>query len=135
MSIKDEISVLQSYSYIASRILKYYPSVGQLNGIVEETQLGDKMAAVKRWLEHPKNTQWLLLFDNYDSPEILGNTNHSTVDIRRFLPEVFHGSVVVTTTSSKVNIGRRIQVGKLEDVHDSLQILFDTSHRGDVWKS
>ena len=63
------------------------------------------MAAVKRWLEHPKNTQWLLLFDNYDSPEILGNANYSIVDIRRFLPKVFHGLVIITTTSSKVNIG------------------------------
>ena len=124
--------MMQSYSHIATRILKEYPSVGQLSSITNETQLCEKMVAVKRWLEHPKNTRWLIVFDNYDDPKIPGNAEYSAVDMRRFLPEVYHGSIIVTTTSSKVNVGRCIRVGKLEDVRDCLQILSDASRRDGV---
>ena len=41
-------------------------------------------------------------------------------------------TVIVTTRSSEVSIGRRMKVGKLEDVRDSLQILSDASHREGV---
>lgn len=34
-----------------------------------------------------------------------------------------------------MNIGCRIRIGKLKDMYDSLQILFDTSHRDDVMDS
>lgn len=132
LNIKDEASVMQSYARIAKRILKEHPSAGQLSSIIDETQLSDVLAAVKRWLEHPKNTQWLMVFDNYDRPKVLDNADYGEVDIRRFLPEVYHGSVVVTTISSEVHIGRGIWVGKLEDVGDSLQILSDASGREGV---
>jgi hypothetical protein len=64
------------------------------------------VAAVKRWLEHAKNTQWLMVFDNYDNPKVPGNADPGAVDIRQFLPEAHHGSVIVTTRSLKVSIGR-----------------------------
>jgi hypothetical protein len=70
-----------------------------------------------------------MVFDNYDNPKVPGNVDHAAVDIRQFLPEAYHGSILVTTRSSKINIGRRIRVGKLEDVRDSLRILSDASHR------
>ena len=72
------------------------------------------------------------MFDNYDTPKVLGNTGRSVVYIQQFLPEAHHGSVVVTTRSSKVNLGRRLQVGKIKDVHDSLQFLSNASRRRGV---
>ena len=72
------------------------------------------------------------MFDNYNNPKVPGNVNPGAVDIRKFLPEAHHGSVIVTTRSSKVSMGRRVKVGKLEDVRDSLQILFDASRREGV---
>jgi hypothetical protein len=90
------------------------------------------VTAVKRWLDHPKNTRWLMVFDNYDNPKVSGNIDYAKVDIRQFLPEVYHGSILVTTRSSKVTNGRYIRVGKLEDMRDSLQILSDTSRREGV---
>ena len=69
------------------------------------------------------------MFDNYDTPKVSGNTGLSVVDIQQFLPQAHHGSVVVTTRSSKVHIGRRLQVGKIKDVRHSLQILSNASHR------
>jgi hypothetical protein len=41
----------------------------------------------KRWLDHPKNARWLMVFDNYDNPKVPGNVDHTAVDIRQFLPE------------------------------------------------
>ena len=61
-----------------------------------------------------------MVFDNYDNPKVAGNADSAAVDIRRFLPEAHHGSIIVTTRSSKVSISRRTKVGKLEDVRDSL---------------
>ena len=69
------------------------------------------------------------MFDNYGNPKVPGYTDTSAVDIQQFLPEVYHGSVIVTTRSLKVSIGYRMKVGKLEDIRDSLQILSDVSHR------
>lgn len=86
------------------------------------------VAAVKRWLEYAKNTQWLVVFDNYDNPKVPGNADPGAVDSRQFLPEAHHGSAIGTTRSPKVSMGSRVKVGKLEDVRDSLQILSDASH-------
>ncbi|KAF2466293.1 uncharacterized protein BDR25DRAFT_345541 [Lindgomyces ingoldianus] len=128
----NEVSVKQSYLRLARRILQDCPSASQLGVFIDDKKQDKVVAAVKRWLEHPKNTQWLMVFDNYDNPKVPGNADPGAVDIRQFLPEAHHGSVIVTTRSSKVSMGRRVKVGKLEDVRDSLQILSDASHREDV---
>lgn len=132
LNIKDEVSVKQSYSRLARRILQDCPSASQLGVFADDKKPDDVVTAVKRWLEHAKNTRWLMVFDNYDNPKVPGNTNPSVVDIQKFLPETHHGSVIVTTRSSRVSIGRRVKVGKLEDVRDGLQILSDASHREGV---
>jgi ATP/maltotriose-dependent transcriptional regulator MalT len=132
LNIKDEVSVKQSYSWIARRILQEHPSVSQLGAITDDSQPDKVVVAVKQWLEHAKNLRWLMVFDNYDSPKVPGNASPSAVDIRQFLPKVYHGSIIVTTRSSKVNVGRRMQVGKLEDVRDSLRILSNVSRRKGV---
>lgn len=132
LNIKDEVSVKQSYSKIARRIHQEHPSASQLGEITDDIQLDTAVSAVKRWLGQAKNTRWLLVFDNYDTPKVPGQTGRSVVDIQQFLPEAHHGSVVVTTRSSKVNVGRRLQVGKIKDVQDSLQILSNASRRSGV---
>jgi NB-ARC domain len=131
LNIKDEVSVKQSYSQIARRILQDCPSVGQLGVLTDDKKQDEVVAAVKRWLEHAKNTWWLMVFDNYDNPKVPGNVDPGVVDIRQFLPEAHHGSVIVTTRLSTVNIGRRIKVEKL-DIRDGLKILSDASHREGV---
>jgi hypothetical protein len=88
------------------------------------------VVAVKRWLSLPKNTRWLIVYDNYDNPKLPGNADRTAVDVRQFLPEAYQGSIIITTRSSQVKIGHRIRVGKLEDVHDSLEILSHASGRG-----
>lgn len=131
-NIKDKVSVKQSYSRFARRILQEHPSASQLGAITDDSKPDEVVAAVKRWLEHAKNTRWLTIFDNYDNPKVPGNVDPGLMDIQQFLPEVHHGSVIVTTRSSKVSVGRRMKVGKLEDMHQSLQILSNESHREGV---
>ncbi|KAF1936850.1 hypothetical protein EJ02DRAFT_413325 [Clathrospora elynae] len=132
LNIKDEVSVKQSYLRLAQRILQDCPSAGQLGVFTDDKKQDEVVAAVKRWLEHAKNTQWLMVFDNYDNPKVPGNADPGAVNIRQFLPETHHGSLIVTTRSSKVSIGHRVKLGKLEDVRDSLQILSNESHRENV---
>jgi ATP/maltotriose-dependent transcriptional regulator MalT len=129
LDIKDEDSVKQSYARMAKRISKEYPTASRFGGITEDGKLDEVVDAIKRWLDHPKNTKWLMVFDNYDNPKVPGTVDKAAVNIRRFLPEAYHGSIIVTTRSSQVNIGHRIRVGKLEDIHHSLQILSSTSRR------
>jgi hypothetical protein len=89
--------------------------------------LDDVIDAVKAWLSRPYNTRWLMIYDNYDNPRLASNEDPATVDITKFLPEVYQGSVLVTTRSSEVEISHLIKVAKLGDILDSLEILLNTS--------
>lgn len=131
LNIQDEASVKRSYYKIARRIQRKHPTTSQLGGITEDTQLDEAVSAVKRWLERAQNTRWLMVFDNYDNPKYPGNKDTKAIDIQQYLPEAYHGSVIVTTKSSRVNEGRRIKIGKM-NVHNSLQILSNSSHREGV---
>jgi ATP/maltotriose-dependent transcriptional regulator MalT len=132
LNSKDEDSLKQSFARVARRILQENPEASRLSAVNEDSSLDKVVDAVKRWLDHPKNTRWLIVYDNYDNPKLRGNTDPTAVDIRRFLPEAYHGSIIITTRSSQVKLGHRIRVGKLEDVRDSLEILSHTSGRGSV---
>ncbi|KAL9082422.1 MAG: hypothetical protein Q9165_008899, partial [Trypethelium subeluteriae] len=129
INIKDEFSAKQSFSRIARQIRKEHPSAPQLSAIDADSHLDEVVAAVKQWLEQVKNTRWLMVFDNYDSPAVPNSSDLSTVDIQQFLPDAYHGSIVITTTLSNLGIGQQMQVNKLEDIHDSLQILSNASPR------
>jgi hypothetical protein len=73
-----------------------------------------------------------MIYDNYDNPKLRGGTDPTAVDIRKFLPESYQGSIIVTTRSSEVRIGHPIQIRKLENVDDSLEILLNTSKRQEL---
>lgn len=68
LNIKDEVSVKQSYSRLAQRILQEFPSARQLGVFTDDKKPDKVVVAVKRWLNHAKNTRWLIVFDNYDNP-------------------------------------------------------------------
>jgi hypothetical protein len=131
LNIKDEDSLKQSFANVAKQILRTYPSARWL-GTVDMKNLDDVIDAVKAWLGLPYNTRWLVIYDNYDNPRLVSNKDPAAVDITKFLPEVYQGSVLVTTRSSEVEIGHLIQVTKLGDVRDSLKILSNVSRREGV---
>ena len=129
LNIKDEDSLKQSFARVARQIFREHPSAGQLSTVDTNENLDDVVDAVKTWLSRPNNTRWLMIYDNYDNPKLPGNTNPAAVDIRKFFPESYQGSIIITTRSSQVRFGHPIQIRKFEDVHDSLEILSNASRR------
>ena len=129
LNIKDEDALKQSFAKVAKQILREHPSASRLSSVNMKGNLGEVADAVKAWLNLPNNARWLVIYDNYDNPKLPGNTDPTALDIRKFLPESYQGSVVITTRSSQVRIGHPIQVRKLENVSDSLKILSNASRR------
>ncbi|RDW69390.1 hypothetical protein BP6252_08410 [Coleophoma cylindrospora] len=129
LNIKDEDSLKQSFAKVARQISRQHPSARQLISIEVEKDLDKVVDRVKAWLSLPNNTRWLVIYDNYDNPELAGNTDPTAVDIRKYLPEAYQGSIVITTRSSHVRNGHTIQVRKLMNVRDSLEVLSYTSRR------
>ncbi len=69
-----------------------------------------------------------MMFNNYNTLKVPSNADCDVVNIQQFLPEAHHGSIIITTQSSKINIDHHIKVSKLEDICNSLQILSNASH-------
>lgn len=132
LNIKDEDALKQSFARIARQILRAHPSTICLSNIDTDENLDEVVDAVKAWLSLPDNTRWLMIYDNYDNPSLLGNTDPRAINIQQFLPESYQGSVIITTRSSQVRIGRSIRIHKLEDMRDSLEILSSVSRRGNL---
>jgi hypothetical protein len=91
-----------------------------LDGIIE---------SVKIWLSHLKNTRWLLIYDNHDNPKIPGNIDAAAIDVRRYFPESYQGSIIITTRLSQIKLGSQIPIKKMTNMEDSLQILANESGR------
>lgn len=139
-SIKDKISIEQSFTSAARQILQHHPNASPLGTIDLQGNQDDVIGAVKVWLSLPGNTRWLVVYDNYDSPQLPDQRNEKAIDINHFLPTSWQGSIIVTTRLSQVDLGHRISIKKLECIHDSLEILSSTSGRGGlgdgehIWK-
>ena len=122
-------SLKLSFRDIAQQVLKHHPSTSVLASVDLDGDLDQVVNAVKAWLDLPKNTRWLIIYDNYDNPKISGNPDSLTVDLRQFLPRSDHGSVVITTRSSQVSLGQYIHIRKLSNIQEGIEILSNTSER------
>jgi hypothetical protein len=129
LNINDEDSLKQSFAKVAKQIIRGHPSVRYLSNVDIKENLDGVVDAVKEWLSLPNNTRWLMIYDNYDNPKLPGNTDPVAVNIRKFLPESYQGSVIITTRSPQVEIGHPIRIRKLGDVRDSVKILSNASRR------
>ena len=78
----------------------------------EEEQ--EAVARFREWLSRPQNTRWMLIFDNYDEP--------AAYSISQFFPYREHGSVLITTRSTRVTFGEILTLKKL-DQEQGLRIL------------
>ncbi|KAN0067836.1 hypothetical protein V8E54_014083 [Elaphomyces granulatus] len=124
LNIKDEDSLKQSFANTPKS-----NQYSRLRSVDIKENIDEVIDAVKVWLSLPNNTRWLMIYDNYDNPKLTGNTDPAAVDICKYLPESYQGSVIITTRSSAVKIGHRIRIRKLEDVRDSVKILSNVSRR------
>ena len=129
LNVKDETTVRQSFVTIAKRIVRYHPSARYVSATDLTGNLEDIVDAVKSWLSEADNRRWLTIYDNYDNPKVQGNSDPSAVDVREFLPDAHQGSVIITTRSAQVRLGRSIQVRKLADAHESADILSSMARR------
>jgi hypothetical protein len=159
LNAQDETLLKQSFTRVAKQILREHPSVVYVKNAVESRDLDEAVRAVRQWLDQPKNDGWLIIYDNYDNPKVKENDNGKqseepgeenesnedvittkAYDIKPLLPNVHHGAILITTRSPKVK-GKRVALGKLRDVRDSLEILSHTSgreglHKGtSAWKT
>lgn len=126
---KDVDTLKQGYAAAARRIYREHPSLVHLKAVAEGSDLNEAAEAVKRWLSSAGNDRWLVIYDNYDTPKLPGHDEPGTFDIRPFLPKADQGSILITTRSSQLQLGRPVAVKKLRDIEQSLEILSQTSRR------
>jgi hypothetical protein len=120
----------QSFAKVARQIVREHPSVDQLSRNDKKEKDPDEIVdAVKAWLSLPRNTRWLMIYDNYNNLKVPNNIDHAATDIRRFLLESYQGLVMITTRSSQVTIGHAKRITKLRNIDDNLEILSNTSRR------
>ncbi len=131
LNSKDEDSLKQSFRRAGQRIFQEQPSAVGLAAVSEDGSLEAVVNAVKGWFDQKGNTGWLLVYDNYDNPKLRDSGDAAVVDIKEYLPDVDHGSVIITTRLSQVAVGHRIGVRKLPNTEDGLYILTQTSNRAD----
>ncbi|KAK1625431.1 hypothetical protein BDP81DRAFT_463949 [Colletotrichum phormii] len=140
----DETTLKQSFYRAAQRISRQYQSVLYIKNAVANKDLNETLEA-------------LVVYDNYDNVRfdrrngiasstrpgtagswsnpgntLSGSAVSKAYDIRSYLPETDHGTVIITTRSATVKLGKRIPLGKLRDVNDSLAILTSTSNRNNL---
>lgn len=132
LNANNKDSLRLSFRDIAQQILTHHPSTGVLSNVDLEGDLDRVVSAVKAWLNLRDNTRWLMIYDNYDNPRTSNNSDCSTVDVRRYLPESDQGSVIITTRSASVTLGRRLHIQKLIGLEDGLKILSNMSGREDI---
>lgn len=103
---KDVDTLKRSFLNTAERI-EDNPSFKEIWSRIKEKRLDEgveEVKAVREWLSMPKNTRWLLIYDNYDTP--------SEFQIRDFFPEAQQGAILVTTRSHGLMLGQPILVEK-----------------------
>jgi hypothetical protein len=132
LNANDEDSLRLSFRAIAQQILKHHPSTAVLRNVDLQGDLDRVVSVVKTWLDLQDNTCWLMIYDNYDNPRTSSHSDHSTVDLRQYLPGSDQGSVIITTRSANVTQGRRLHVKKLTDLEDGLKIISNMCRREHV---
>jgi hypothetical protein len=150
LNARDETTLKQSFTHMAEWILRHHPAVAHIEGALGSRDHDRVVKAVIRWLDGPRNSRWLLVYDNYDTPLLNNYTGKGSNDIscievgadsdegknlakaydlRSFLPEADHGAIIVTTRSSTVKLGQIVPLGKLKDIKDGLRVLTSVSGR------
>jgi hypothetical protein len=112
----SEAALKDSFRSIASHIFEV-----QGPGVLEDKEI---VRRVHQWLSNPKNTGWLLIFDNYDEPD--------QFRIDDYYPPASHGAIVVTTRRPDLIAGSTLDIKPLQNIEDSLAILQTRSKRENV---
>jgi hypothetical protein len=122
------------FNNIARQILRQHPFTAVLANVDLEGSATRVAEAVISWLRLTRNTRWLLIFDNYDTPKVHDSTSADVVDLSQYIPECDHGCILVTTRSSRVDLGTRIHIQRLTNIEEGLAILSNISGRVELAK-
>jgi hypothetical protein len=100
------------------------------NHVSRDAQEEEQMVQqARRWLSRPDNNRWLVVYDNYDDPRLPGTPSSAGYDVRDFFPHRAQGSILITTRSPRITLGKQLHLQKLDDVDQSLAILATRSGR------
>jgi hypothetical protein len=122
---KDEPTLKAGLLGLASRLMNdTRPEIP-----VEPADEEQAVQYVRQWLSESDNRKWLIIYDNYDDPDLPGIPNPAGYDIQRFFPYREHGSILITTRSPGITFGKALPLPKLRDIHQSLAILSNRSGR------
>ncbi|SLM35632.1 P-loop containing nucleoside triphosphate hydrolase [Lasallia pustulata] len=126
---KNEDTLKQSFAVMANRLYKEHPSSALLRTAAEAKDVDQIVVIIRQWLSAKENHRWMLVFDNIDNPKLPGNEGPQAYDVRSYFPEAYQGSILITTRSSRLKIGKVVSVRKLVDTRESIAILTSTSGR------
>ena len=126
---KTDDSLKQGFASLARRLYEEHPSSILLRTAAETKEMDQIVEAIKRWFSIKGNTRWMLIFDNVDNPALPGVKDSQACDIKFYIPEADQGSILITTRSSRLQIGEMISVEKFRDVQENISILASTSRR------
>ncbi|KAA6413191.1 MAG: hypothetical protein FRX48_02935 [Lasallia pustulata] len=126
---KNEDTLKQSFAVMANRLYKEYPFSALLRTAAEAKDVDQIVVTIRQWLSAKENHRWMLVFDNIDNPKLPGNEDPQAYDVRLYFPEAYQGSILITTRSSRLKIGKVVSVRKLVDIRESIAILTSKSGR------
>ena len=118
LNATSEASLKASFRLIAGLIFEVQdPEVLDDEGII---------GRVHHWLSDPKNTRWLLIFDNYDDSD--------QFKISEYYPLTSWGAIIVTTRRPDLVPGNThtLDVKAFQNIKDSLRVLQTRSKRQNV---
>ena len=113
LNAKSEATLQTSLRSIAGRFME--------SAQCEKLENEQICRRVRRWLSETTNTQWLLIFDNYDDPGLF--------NIQNYYPHTVQGSIIITTRLPYLISGEQIDVQPLETIDEGLQVLETRSGR------
>jgi hypothetical protein len=125
LNARDEVSLKQSFAALWQIVF----GAVQSSSIGRATEEDYKVQQIRQWLSHYDNCKWLLLFDNYDDPNLPGLRSSTGYDIRQYFPHKSQGSILITTRSHRLTFAKPLQLRKLDDLEQSLTILSNRSCR------
>jgi len=122
------------FTQIMQRLIKHhaqrsddYAQIGRLLGmagkldsngcfaVAQPSEAQHVVDSVKEWFSLPENTNWLIVFDNLDDPDL--------VDIEEYIPACNHGTVIVTSRRRDLQQGRRgFEVNQMQPM-EAIQLL------------
>lgn len=87
LNVKDESTLKIGMVNLAMRVTDGDPSQS-MSVINNEEQAVER---IRLWFSRPENNGWLVVYDNYDDPDIPGMSSATGYDLQRFFPHTQPG--------------------------------------------